>query len=122
MLGPYLELGEHNMPTLGQKTVKVVPTPLAETAPTAPPALKVLNPTVELKCGNCGSVLMHGDRSKTGPLIVHCLSCQLLQFDGCLIHSTLATPSAGPTEVHHSALLPQRASMLLHPLATHLRV
>jgi hypothetical protein len=67
--------GEHNMPSLRKKTLKVVPTPLAEAAPTAPPALKVLNPTVELKCGNCGAVLMHGDRSKTGPLIVHCLSC-----------------------------------------------
>jgi hypothetical protein len=75
MLGPDLELGEHNMPTLQKKTLKVVPTPLVETAPTAPPALEVLNPTVELKCGNCGAVLMHGDRSKTGPLIVHCLSC-----------------------------------------------
>jgi hypothetical protein len=34
---------------------------------------------------------------------------QLLQFDGRLIHSTLVTPSAGPTQVHHPALLPQLA-------------
>jgi hypothetical protein len=63
------------MPTLRKKTLKVVPAPIAEAAPTAPPALKVLNPTVELKCGNCGAVLMHGDASKTGPLIVHCVAC-----------------------------------------------
>ena len=63
------------MSTLRKKTLKVVPVPLAEGAPTAPPALKVLDPTVELKCGNCGAVLMQGERSKTGPLIIHCLSC-----------------------------------------------
>jgi hypothetical protein len=62
------------MPALRKKTLKVVPTPLVETVPTAPPTLEVLHPTVELKCGNCGAV-QRGDRSKTGPLMVHCLSC-----------------------------------------------
>jgi hypothetical protein len=63
------------MPALRKKTLKVVPAPLVEGVPSAPPALETRNPTVELKCGNCGAVLMHGDGSKTGPLMVHCLSC-----------------------------------------------
>ena len=46
------------MPTLLPKTLKVVPAPLVETVPTAPPALEVFIPTVELKCGNCGAVLI----------------------------------------------------------------
>jgi hypothetical protein len=73
------------MPTLRKKTLKVVPTPLAEAAPAAPPALKVLNPTVELKRGNCGAVLMHGDRSKTRSSDSSLPFLQLLQFDGRLI-------------------------------------
>ena len=55
------------MPVLRKKTLKVVPAPLIEGVPSAPPALKVPNPTVELKCGNCGAVLMRGDRSLPPP-------------------------------------------------------
>jgi hypothetical protein len=67
-------MGATEMPAR-KKTLKVVPAPLIEGVPSAPPALETRNPTVELKCGNCGAVLMHGDSSKTGPLMVHCLSC-----------------------------------------------
>ena len=49
------------MPALLQKTLKVVPAPLIEGVPTAPP---VPNPTVECKCGNCGAVLMVGRKVK----------------------------------------------------------
>ena len=60
-----------------QKTLKVVPAPLViEAVPKAPPVLlEALNPTVELKCGNCGAVLMRGDESKAYPLMIHCTSC-----------------------------------------------
>jgi DNA-directed RNA polymerase subunit RPC12/RpoP len=63
------------MPALPQRTLKVVPAPLIESIPTAPPVLEMPNPTVEYKCGNCSAVLMHVDESKTYPLIVHCVSC-----------------------------------------------
>ena len=63
------------MPALLQKTLKVVPAPLIEAVPTAPPALEALNPTVECKCGNCGAVLIRGDESKAYPLMVLCISC-----------------------------------------------
>ena len=63
------------MLALPQRTLKVVPAPLVEGVPTAPPVLEALNPTVELKCGNCGAVLMRVDRSKTYPLMIHCISC-----------------------------------------------
>jgi predicted RNA-binding Zn-ribbon protein involved in translation (DUF1610 family) len=63
------------MPALPQRTLKVVPAPLIEGVPRAPPVLEALNPTVELKCGNCGAVLMRGDESKNYPLMIHCTSC-----------------------------------------------
>src|SRR4051812_38702177 len=63
------------MPTLLTKTLRVVPAPLVETVPTAPPALETPNPTVECKCGNCGAVLMRVDGNKARPLMVHCISC-----------------------------------------------
>ena len=63
------------MPALLQKTLKVVPAPLIEGVPSAPPALAVPNPTVECKCGNCGAVLMRGNESKVYPLVVLCISC-----------------------------------------------
>jgi hypothetical protein len=64
-------------PALSKKKLKVVPAPLVETVPTAPPALEVPpNPTVECKCGKCGAVLMRADESKAYPhLMVHCISC-----------------------------------------------
>ena len=63
------------MPALRQKTLKVVPAPLIEAVPKAPPVLEALNPTVECKCGNCGAVLMRGNKSKTYPLMILCISC-----------------------------------------------
>ena len=58
-----------------QRTLKVVPAPLVETVPTAPPALETPNPTVEFKCGNCGPVLIRGDEGRVYPLMVLCISC-----------------------------------------------
>jgi predicted RNA-binding Zn-ribbon protein involved in translation (DUF1610 family) len=59
-----------------QKTLKVVPAPLVIGAvPKAPPVLEALSPTVECKCGNCGAVLMRGDKSKAYPLMILCISC-----------------------------------------------
>jgi predicted RNA-binding Zn-ribbon protein involved in translation (DUF1610 family) len=64
------------MLALLQKTLKVVPAPLVTGAvPIAPPVLEALNPTVECKCGNCGAVLMRGDKSKAYPLMILCISC-----------------------------------------------
>jgi predicted RNA-binding Zn-ribbon protein involved in translation (DUF1610 family) len=63
------------MLTLRQKTLKVVPAPLIEAVPKAPPVLEALNPTVECKCGNCGAVLMRGNKSKAYPLMILCISC-----------------------------------------------
>ena len=63
------------MLALLQKTLKVVPAPLIEAVPKAPPVLEALNPTVECKCGNCGAVLMRGDKSKAYPLMILCISC-----------------------------------------------
>ena len=63
------------MPALPQKALKVIPAPLVETVPTAPPALETLNPTVECRCGTCGAVLMRVDESKASPLMILCLSC-----------------------------------------------
>ena len=71
---PYLEL-DAAMPTLLPKTLKVVPAPLIEVVPRAPPALELPNPTVEFTCGNCGAVLMHADEEKVYPLVVLCSSC-----------------------------------------------
>jgi len=58
-----------------QRTLKVVPAPLIEGVPKAPPVLEALNPTVECKCGNCGAVLMRGNKSKAYPLMILCISC-----------------------------------------------
>jgi hypothetical protein len=63
------------MPALPQRRLKVVPAPLIEAVPTAPPVLEEPNPTVEFKCGNCDVVLMRVDGSKAYPLMVHCISC-----------------------------------------------
>ena len=62
------------MPTLLTKTLKVVPAPLIEEVPSAPPALEWPNATVEFTCGNCSVVLMRGEEGKVYPLIVLC-SC-----------------------------------------------
>ena len=43
-----------------------------------------------------------------------------VQFDGRLTLN-ICCAAAGQAQVHHSARLPQRVSMLLHPFATHLR-
>jgi hypothetical protein len=58
-----------------QRTLKVVPAPLIEVVPKAPPVLEALNPTVELKCGNCSAVLMRVDEGKNYPLMILCTSC-----------------------------------------------
>jgi hypothetical protein len=63
------------MPTFLPKTLKVVPAPLIEAAPSAPPALEMPNPTIEFGCGGCGAVLMRADEGKVYPLIVLCISC-----------------------------------------------
>ena len=63
------------MPALLQKTLKVVPAPLVEAVPSAPPALELPNPTVEFTCGNCGAVLMRAGEEKVYPLVVLCNSC-----------------------------------------------
>jgi hypothetical protein len=71
---PILELVAA-MLALPQRILKVVPAPLIEGVPRAPPVLEALNPTVECKCGNCGAVLMRGDKSKAYPLMILCISC-----------------------------------------------
>ena len=63
------------MPALPRWTLKVVPAPLIEGVPTAPPALETPNPTVEGKCGKCGAVLMRGEEGKAPPLMILCVSC-----------------------------------------------
>ena len=62
------------MPTLLPKTLKVVPAPLVEVVPRAPPTLELPN-LVEFTCGNCGAVLMRADEEKVYPLVVLCSSC-----------------------------------------------
>ena len=63
------------MRALLQKALTVVPAPLIETGVhRAPPALELPNPTVEFTCGNCGAVLMRGEKGRVYPLIVLC-SC-----------------------------------------------
>jgi hypothetical protein len=59
-----------------QKTLKVVPAPLASAAvANAPPVLEKYEPTVESSCGNCGAALMRVDSSKPHILMVHCTAC-----------------------------------------------
>ena len=63
------------MPALLPKTLKVVPAPLVEAVPSAPPVLEMPNPTAEFTCGNCGAILMRADEEKVYPLMVLCSSC-----------------------------------------------
>jgi predicted RNA-binding Zn-ribbon protein involved in translation (DUF1610 family) len=63
------------MPAFPQKTLKVVPAPLVETVPTAPPVLEAPDPTVEYKCGNCGAVLMRVGESNVYAFMILCISC-----------------------------------------------
>ena len=59
-----------------QKTLRIVPPPLAIAAVAdAPPVLEAAGPTVEYICGNCDSVLMRVDQSKLHSLMVHCTEC-----------------------------------------------
>jgi DNA-directed RNA polymerase subunit RPC12/RpoP len=65
------------MSALPQKTLKVVPAPLAlDAVDDAPPLREAISPTVEYTCGNCGAVLMQANEDKPiHALIVHCTSC-----------------------------------------------
>ena len=63
------------MSALLSKTLKVVPAPLVEAMPKAPPALELPNPTVEFTCGNCGAVLLRVDEERAYPLVVLCRAC-----------------------------------------------
>jgi hypothetical protein len=59
-----------------QKTLKIVPPPLALAAvANAPPVLEEAGPTVEYACGHCGAALMRVDQSKPCVLMVHCTEC-----------------------------------------------
>jgi hypothetical protein len=59
-----------------QKTLKVVPAPLAiDAVPSAPPALEDRTPTVDCVCGSCGAVLMHADENQVHSLIIQCTVC-----------------------------------------------
>ena len=59
-----------------QKTLKIVPPPLAVAAVAdAPPVLEGAEPTVEYTCGRCGAALMRVDQSKPYSLMVHCVAC-----------------------------------------------
>jgi DNA-directed RNA polymerase subunit RPC12/RpoP len=59
-----------------QKTLKIVPPPLAIAAvAAAPPVLVGAGPTVEYTCGHCGAALMQVDQRKPHALLVHCTSC-----------------------------------------------
>jgi|EndMetStandDraft_8_1072994.scaffolds.fasta_scaffold658416_1 predicted RNA-binding Zn-ribbon protein involved in translation (DUF1610 family) len=59
-----------------QKTLKIVPPPLAIAAvASAPPVLEEARPNVEYACGGCGAALMRVDQSKLQSLMVHCASC-----------------------------------------------
>jgi hypothetical protein len=54
-----------------QKTLKVVPAPLAiDAVPTAPPAPEDRIPTVDYMCGSCDA-----DENKVHSLIIHCTVC-----------------------------------------------
>jgi len=65
------------MVALPQKTLNVVPAPLATAAVVnAPPVLvEGTEPTVEYTCGNCGAALMQVDERKPHSLMVHCTAC-----------------------------------------------
>jgi hypothetical protein len=64
------------MPAHRRWTLTVVPAPLIEDVPTAPPALETTpNPTVECKCGKCRAVLMREDGNKARYLMLRCIAC-----------------------------------------------
>jgi hypothetical protein len=67
------------MTALPQKTLKVIPAPLAVgAAVNAPPVLEDRgSPTVEYTCGGCGAVLMRVDEQQVHSLIIHCIACDL---------------------------------------------
>jgi len=59
-----------------QKTLKIVPPPLALAAvASAPPVLEGAGPTAEYACGHCGAALMRVDQSKPRVLMVYCTEC-----------------------------------------------
>ena len=70
------------MPTGLPKTLKVVPAPLIEVVPRAPPALESPNQslTVEFTCGNCGAVLSVRTKKSLSPRDPLQL-LRLVQFD-----------------------------------------
>ena len=65
------------MPALSQKTLRVVPAPLATGAALAAPSVLEDrgSPTVEYRCGSCGAVLMRADEQQVHMLIIHCTAC-----------------------------------------------
>jgi predicted RNA-binding Zn-ribbon protein involved in translation (DUF1610 family) len=58
-----------------QKTLKIVPPPLAIAAVASAPPVLEAGPTVEYACGHCGDALMRVDQSKLHSLLVRCASC-----------------------------------------------
>jgi DNA-directed RNA polymerase subunit RPC12/RpoP len=76
MMPSHLDLFQM-MSALPQKTLKVVPAPLAlDAVVDAPPVREAVSPTVEYTCGNCGAVLMRANEDKPiHALLVHCTSC-----------------------------------------------
>jgi hypothetical protein len=73
---------ELRMITFPQKTLKIVPPPLAIAAvANAPPVLETLSPTVEYRCGSCGAVLMRVDENRA-PLMIRCTSCEAFNSTG----------------------------------------
>jgi hypothetical protein len=59
-----------------QRTLKVVPVPLAiDAVASAPPVLEDRTPTVDYMCGSCGAVLMHADENQVHSLIINCTVC-----------------------------------------------
>jgi len=65
------------MSALPQKTLRVIPAPLAlDAVYDPPPVWEAVSPTVEYTCGNCGAVMLRANENKPiHPLIVHCTSC-----------------------------------------------
>ena len=64
------------MRALPQKTLKLVPEPLAVSAVAkAPPVLEAARPTNEYTCGNCRVVLMRADENKALTLVIRCTAC-----------------------------------------------
>jgi predicted SprT family Zn-dependent metalloprotease len=65
------------MRALPQKTLKVVPAPLAlDAVDNAPPVREARSPTVEYICGCCRAVLVRANENKKShALVVRCTSC-----------------------------------------------